>query len=283
MSETRLFVALGDFRFQIERPWGPTLSSGRVTDVAVGTDDHLFVLLRRDPLVDPAADPVLELDLEGNVVRTWGSELIADSHMVTCASDGRLFIVDRDAHEVVICSRDGQRLGGLGRRDSPLDPFNHPTNVAFAPGGEIYVSDGYANHKVHRFSADGELIGSWGTHGHGQGAFINPHAIWVRSDGSVLVVDRGNNRVQVFTPEGVWLEEWTGFWQPLGIWADADDNVFVTDLVPSLSMFSRAGKLLGRCRPVLNGAHGVTGDSSGNIYLAEGNPSRVTRLRLDRS
>ena len=107
---------------------------------------------------------------------------------------------------------------------------------------------------------------------------MNPHAVWVRADGAVVVVDRGNNRLQLFTEEGEWLEEWHGFSQPLDVWGDADGNLFVTDLVPSLSMLSPQGELLGRCRPVLNGAHGVWGDNHGNLYLAEGNPSRVTRL-----
>jgi peptidylglycine monooxygenase len=52
----------------------------------------------------------------------------------------------------------------------------------------------------------------------------------------------------------------------------------VTDLVPSLSMLSPDGRMLGRCRPVLNGAHGVWGDADGNLFLAEPNPSRITRL-----
>src|SRR5262249_35160891 len=125
---------------------------------------------------------------------------------------------------------EGRRLGGLGCRNVPMKPFNHPTDVAFAPSGEIYVSDGYGNHQVHRFSADGQLLGSWGKLGRERGSFIDPHSIWVRRDGSVLVADRGNNRVQVFTAEGDWVEEWTGLFRPLGIWGDADDNVFVTDL-----------------------------------------------------
>ena len=281
MSERQLIVALGARRYRVERPWGDLpRSAGRVTDVTVDTRGHVFVLIRHDPLVDEGAVPVVELDRAGARAGAWGVGLIADSHMLACAEDGRLFIVDRDAHEVLICSTDGRRLGGLGTRHGPLQPFNHPTDVAFSPFGDIYVSDGYANSKVHRFRSDGSAIAAWGTLGCGRGEFMNPHAVWVRADGVVIVVDRGNNRLQLFTEEGAWLEEWHGFSQPLDIWGDADGNLFVSDLVPSLSMLSPQGKLLGRCRPVLNGAHGVCGDRNGNLYLAEGNPSRVTRLSL---
>ena len=127
--------------------------------------------------------------------------------MLACAEDGRLFIVDRDAHEVLICTTDGRRLSGLGTRHGPLQPSNHPTDVAFSPSGDIYVSDGYADRKVHRFRSDGSGIAVWGTLGCGRGEFMNPHAVWVRADG-VIVVDRGNNRLQLFTEEGAWLEEW---------------------------------------------------------------------------
>ena len=279
MSKHRLVVALGDRRYRVERPWGDLpRGAGRVTDVTADSRGHVFVLLRYDPLVDPPGPRVVELDPAGARVTTWGEDLIADSHMLACSSDGRLFIVDRDAHEVIICSAKGQRLGSIGRRHEPLAPFNHPTDVAFAPSGDIYVSDGYANSKVHRFRGDGAAVTSWGALGRGRGEFMNPHAVWVLPDGRVVVVDRENDRLQVFTANGDCVDVWGDFKQPLDIWGDANGNLFVTDLVPSLSMLSGEGRLLGRCRPVLNGAHGVWGDAEGNLFLAEGNPSRITRL-----
>jgi peptidylglycine monooxygenase len=139
------------------------------------------------------------------------------------------------------------------------------------------VSDGYANSKVHRFK-NGSMVKSWGAPGSERGQFMNPHAVWVLSDGRVIVVDRENDRLQVFTADGELIDIWGNFKQPLDIWGDADGILFVTDLIPSLSMLSSDGKLLGRCRPVLNGAHGVWGDADGNLFLAEPNPSRITRL-----
>lgn len=279
MEENRLVVALGSRRYRVERPWGDLPGgNGRVTDVAVDSRGHVFVLLRYDPLVDEPGTPVVELDRGGARVAAWGGGLIADSHMLACSPDDRLYIVDRDAHEIVICSRDGRRLGGIGGRHRPLEPFNHPTDVAFAPDGDVFVSDGYAGAKVRRFDPAGRATIAWGELGDGAGEFINPHAVWVLSDGRVVVADRQNDRLQVFTGDGEFLQSWSGFKQPLDLWGDGEDNLFVTDLVPSLTMLTRDGERVGRCRPVLNGAHGIWGDGHGNIFLAEPNPSRLTRL-----
>ena len=277
--EHRLVVALGDRRYRIERPWGDLpVGAGTVSDVTVDSRGHVFALLRSDPLAGPPGTPVVELAPDGRRLAAWGGELIADAHMLACSPDDRLFIVDRDAHEVVITSSAGRRLGGIGRRHQPLEPFNHPTDVAFAPGGDIYVTGGYADSRVFRFDADGGLRDSFGELGQGPGEFLNPHACWVRPDGRLIVADRENDRLQVLDPDGRPLDSWGGFKQPLDLWGEPDGTLFVTDLVPSLHMLSPDGTRLGRCRPVLNGAHGIWGGPDGSLFLAEPNPSRLTRL-----
>jgi peptidylglycine monooxygenase len=182
-------------------------------------------------------------------------------------------------HEVIICSPAGERLGALGQRGVPLAPFNHPTDVHVSAWGEIYVADGYAASQVHRHDAAGTLIASWGSHGPRDGQFGWPHAIWTFADGRVVVVDRTLNRVQVFDRAGRHLESWGEFYQPVAIWGDDEGCAYVTDMVPSLQKVGPKGERLGRCRPMLNGAHGIFGTPGGDILLAEGNPSRITRLR----
>jgi peptidylglycine monooxygenase len=273
-----LVVALGATSYRVERPFfADSGSGGVVSDVAAGPDGLLHVLVRHDSLVAAGEYAIATVDRDGRVLAKWGGDLILDAHMLSVSPDGRLFVVDRDSHEVVIC-RDRQRIGGLGRRHHPLSPFNHPTCVAFCPAGTIYVSDGYANSRVHRFAADGRLLHSWGELGSGPGQFVTPHAIWVCSNGRVVVADRENDRLQIFSPDGECLAIIGGFVKPLDIWGDALDNLYVTDLVPSLTLLNAQGERIGRCRPVLNGAHGITGDAYGNLYLAEPSPSRVTRL-----
>lgn len=279
MTIRHLVVALGDQRYRVERPWGD-LPGGpaRVTDVTVDLDGRVHALLRSDPLVDGPTDAVVTLAPEGSRLACWGGDMIADAHMLATAPDGRLFIVDRDAHEILICDTAGNRLGGLGTRHAPQEPFNHPTDVAVSAAGEIYVCEGYAAGTVHRFAADGTRVGGWGSIGREPGEFMNAHALWIQPDGRVVVADRENDRLQVFSRDGELLAIWTGFRQPLDIWGDAEGALYVSDLLPSLTKLSADGTMIGRCRPVLNGAHGIWGAPDGSIFLAEGNPSRLTRL-----
>jgi hypothetical protein len=281
LASHELIVELGDRLYRVERPFGSwPRNTGFVTDVAVDPRGHVFVMLRHDPLVHPNDPRVIELAPDGAYLRGWGGDLIADSHMLTADATGRILAVDRDMHEVIICSPAGERLGGLGQRGVPLAPFNHPTDVHVSVWGNIYVSDGYAASRVHRFDAAGTLIATWGSHGSGDGQFGWPHAIWTFADGRVVVVDRTLNRVQVFDREGKHLETWGGFYQPVAIWGDDEGCAYVSDMVPSLQKVGPKGERLGRCRPFLNGAHGIFGTPDGDILLAEGNPSRITRLRL---
>jgi peptidylglycine monooxygenase len=273
-----LFVALGAQRYQVERPWGDLPSGGgKVTDVVCDDRGHVFVLLRADCYVDAAQPTVIELAPDGRRLAAWGED-IADGHMLSIGPDGRIYVVDRDAHEIVVFDRGGRRIGGIGQRHQPNAPFNHPCDVAIATSGDIYVADGYGASRVHRFNPNGDLIATWGEPGNAAGHFTTPHGIWALADGRVAVTDRENNRVQVFSPNGEALAVWSDFYHPMDIFQDAAGRVYVTDQIPRLSMLAPDGTSLGRCRPVLNGAHGMWGDRDGNLYMAEMNPSRVTRL-----
>ena len=273
-----LFVALGQQRYRVERPWGDIPSGGgKVTDVVCDERGHLFVLLRADCYVDAPLPVVIELSPDGRRLGAWGEE-IADGHMLSIGPDGRIYIVDRDAHEIVVFDRNGKRVGGIGQRHQPNSPFNHPCDVAIAPSGDIYVADGYGASRVHRFNANGTLISTWGEPGDRPGHFSTPHGIWALADGRIAVTDRENNRLQVFSADGALLAVWQDFYQPMDIFQDTSGRLYVTDKVPRLSMLAPDGTLLARCRPVLNGAHGMWGDASGNLFMAEMNPSRVTKL-----
>jgi len=268
-----LIVALASRRYHVERPFGD-LPAGLVSDVSVDARGHVFVLLRRDPLCSAPAPAVVELAPEGSRLSQWGEE-IADAHMLTVSPDGKVYVVDRDAHEVIIFDAQGHRIGALGQRHQPGKPFNHPTDIALLPDGGMAVSDGYGNAHVHIFNANGELRHSFG----GMGTFITPHSIWPVGADRIVVADRENHRLQLFHVDGTLLDTWTGFFRPQSIWGDGAGHLSVTDSVPSLALLTETGERVGRCRPVLNGAHGIAGHAeSGVLYLAEGNPSRVTRL-----
>jgi len=277
-----LYVELGARRYRVERPFGDLPQGcGIVSNAAVDSRGHIFVLLRRDSQRDPATPAVIELAPDGSRLAAWGDE-IADAHMILVtegASEERIYVVDRDAHEVMVYDLCGKRIGGLGLRHQPGRPFSHPTDVAVMPNGRIVVSDGYGNAHVHVFSPAGELIATFGDISTAPGSFITPHAVCAIGLDRILVADRENHRLQLFALDGGLLDLWQGFFRPQDIWSDGAGHLYVTDSVPSLALLTEGGERLGRCRPMLNGAHGITGDRhTWVLYLSEGNPSRLTRL-----
>jgi peptidylglycine monooxygenase len=280
MSDERYIVILGDRRYAVHRKWAKPQGEGFgfLSDLMVDGAGHVHVAQRGTD------QPVLVFGRDGRQIGAWGEGTLAEPHYINASADGGILVADRDAHQVLRFDKDGKMVQALGRRHWPsLDaPFNHPTAAAQAPDGEIYVADGYGNSSVHRFAADGSLIRTWGGPGSRPGAFTTPHAVAVDGRGRVLVADRENNRVQLFDRAGDFVAEWGDFYHPMQIWIDDRDLVFVTDQIPRISLLTLDGKLVGRCRGAINGAHGLSGDADGNLYLSELPPQEVTKLeRLD--
>jgi len=271
-------VSLAGRSYAVERGWGQLpadIAPAMISQIAVDSRDRVHAIRRGDP-------PVVVFAPDGSFAGAYGTGGIFDAHGVYIDEADRVFLADRDAHQIVVFSADGGELFRLGARHRPewMAPFNHPTDAAVAADGEIYVSDGYGNARVHRFDADGRLRASWGEIGHGPGQFMTPHAVWVDRRDRVLIVDRANDRIQVFTRDGAWLSDWRGLCRPMDMFETSDGVLLVTDQVPSLTAFAADGTRLGRCRPSLNGAHGIFGDGDGNIYLAEIQPNCITKMRL---
>ena len=276
MLDPDLTVTLGAHRYAVNRRWGAPPSDVSLELLsAIGVDDRgrVHAVRRLDP-------PVLVFAADGRFMLTWGQGQIADPHGLHMAADGRVLIVDRDAHQVLAFDAEGGLRSALGERHVAAfqAPFNHPTGVAVAADGEIYVSDGYGNACMHRFSAEGRHLQSWGRPGTGPGEFTTPHAVWVDRRNRVLVLDRENNRVQVFDRDGAYMDEWPDLYHPMAVYEDAEGFIYVTDQIPRLSMFAPDGELVGRCRPVFNGAHGIGGDADGNLYMTEMSPPGITKL-----
>ncbi|MBT6277220.1 MAG: peptidase, partial [Chromatiales bacterium] len=193
MSREDLFVAMSGRRYRVERFWGTLpdgMELGLVSMLAVGPHGSVAVATRNGP-------PVVVFDADGMFRTAWPEEGVADPHGINFTHDGRVILVDRDAHEIQFRTLEGERVATLGRRHHPAfqAPFNHPTSAFAAKDGDIYVADGYGNNVVHRFAADGSLISTWGGAGTGPGEFSTPHSVLVDQLDRVLVVDRENNRV----------------------------------------------------------------------------------------
>jgi peptidylglycine monooxygenase len=267
-------VVLGTQRYRIERPWGRPHAPREVSQIAVASDGRVLAFCR-------AGAPVVVFAPDGQVIGEWGAGRFFDPHGIAITPNDRVILVDRDAHVVVVCTLEGEEVLRLGTVHAPRDgaPFNHPSDAAVDAAGNIFVCDGYGNSRVHVFAPDGRHLASWGEPGRGPGQFMTPHGIWVDRAGRVLVADRENHRVQVLDAEGRFLAEWTGLHMPMDIWEDAAGHILVTDQISRLSRFAPDGTLLGRCRAASIYAHGVWGDATGAIYLAELPPvDRIAKL-----
>src|SRR3989442_3579227 len=202
----------------------PGYSHPDVAAVAVDSKGRAYLFCR-------AEHPVMVYERDGRFVGSWGEGLFTmRAHGITIGPDDSVYCTDEAAHTIRKFTPEGRLLMTLGTsglasnsgydgtnlttitRGAP--PFNRPTNLAVAPNGDLYVSDGYGNARVHRFSASGELIASWGEPGTGPGQFMLPHGIAVRGDGRVFVCDRENDRIQVFAADGSYLREITAVQRP---------------------------------------------------------------------
>ena len=184
------------------------------------------------------------------MLKTWGENMFVWPHGIRVDRDGFLWITDGRARngigqQVFKFTRDGQLLMTLGKKgvsgDGP-DTFNSPTDVAVAPNGDIFVSDGHVNSRIVKFSKDGTFIKAWGKRGDGPGEFNVPHTIFFDSRGRLLVGDRSNRRIQIFDQDGTFLDQWTQFGSPSGIFIAPDDTLYVVDYNDKMALFVGSAK-----------------------------------------
>tara|TARA_Y100001001_G_scaffold40120_1_gene34815 strand:+ start:793 stop:1641 length:849 start_codon:yes stop_codon:yes gene_type:complete len=278
-----IMIGTGDYRYEYRPDWAKLpaeMEFQAPSAVAVDSHDNLYVFQRGDP-------PVLVFDRDGNMIAQWTRKdgVPADAHLVYVGPDDGVYLADRDAHQILKYTSEGELVMSLGNRHRAelQAPFNHPADMCVAPPGspltgEIFVADGYGNSSVHHFSASGNHIGSFGSPGSSAGEFRVPHSVRVSVDGRIYVADRENNRVQIFSPDGEFIEEWTDFKKPMGIHIDTAGIVYVTDQVPRLSILTLDGQLLARGR-TFEQAHNVYTDSAGNIYGADVAHHRIQVFR----
>jgi sugar lactone lactonase YvrE len=310
-------VGNGQFTYEVVEGWGELPDGwalGDVVGIAVDSQDRVYVFNR-------GLHPIIVFDRRGQFLASWGEGLFGRPHGITIGPDDAIYLTDDYAHIVLKSTTDGEVLMTLGTKDCPSDtgydgtnyrtikrpggPFNKPTKVALSPSGELYITDGYGNCQVHKYDSEGQYLSSWGEPGDGPGQFQIPHGICIDKRGLVYVADRENNRIQIFTPEGEFITQWTGIRRPNDLFLAPDEKLFVasmfalqsthrggieagslpqTPVLPSyVSILSPEGKTVLRwggedgCAPGnFYAAHGLCLDSRGDLYVGEivTNPGR---------
>ncbi len=267
--------------------------------MGVDAQDRVYVFSRGE-------HPMMIFEPDGTFVGSWGEGMFVRPHGLTFAPDGTLYIADDGAHCIYHCTKDGRVLMTLGTPRQPAErlsgkPFNQPTKVAIDPKtGDLYISDGYGNAKVHKYTADGKYLFSWGEFGVGPGEFNLVHSVCTDKTGKVYVADRENHRVQIFDDQGRYLGQFNYLHRPCGLHIHNDlvyigqipTHLAVNATYPNLGACVTIHDLSGRQLAKLGGAfpgekpgeftapHGVAVDSRGDLYVAEVSWSAYGR-RLD--
>jgi len=218
---------------------------GRVSAVTVDKQGEVYVFHRGDK-----ADPLIVFDREGLYLRSWGKGMFGNPHGIRADSDGNIWVTDNGDHQIFKFDRVGKLLLTLGEKGVPGEDeshFDRPTDIAFAPTGEVYVSDGYGNARVVKFSKEGKHLTTWGRHGTGPGEFNTVHSVAVATDGTVYVSDRENNRIQIFDPNGKYLREWNHLGATQNVFITAEDEMWIIthrDNIENITYDTLAGRIM---------------------------------------
>lgn len=269
----------GSYTFSVVENWW-TLPQGWkfgwIPAVACDSQDRVFVYSRSE-------HPLVVFDRNGRFLASWGEDVLKDAHGIYIDTDDNVYCTERETHCVFKFDKHGNLLQTIGTPGKPGardgDPFNLPTDLAIASTGELFISDGYGNARVHKFSPDGEWIKSWGERGKGPGQFELSHCVRVDRYDRVWVCDRTNDRIQIFDPEGRFLEERTGLRKPDTLFFDpSEDIVYIAELEQQVSIYTLDGDLVtqwggGRKseRPgeFAGCPHGIWMDAHGDLYVGE--------------
>lgn len=184
----------------------PTIGweSGFVSWLAIDAKGTIYEIQRGEK-----ADPVLVLDRHGKLLRSWGKGDYKIPHSIRIDSAGNIWTVDAGSSVVIKYSPRGEKLMTItvGEQPQTGSTFNGATDVAFAPNGHLFISDGYGNSRILEYTSDGKRVKQWGTPGTGPGQFHLPHAIQVDDKGTIYAADRENGRIQEFNFDGKFLGE----------------------------------------------------------------------------
>jgi DNA-binding beta-propeller fold protein YncE len=237
-------------------------ASGTVSWVTVAPDGTIYEIQRGDQ-----ADPVLVLDKQGKVLRSWGKGDFSLPHAIRLDPAGNVWTVDANSSTVIEYTPLGKKLLTIvvGEQPQGNNAFVGTTDIAFAPNGHLYITDGYGNARVLEYTPDGKRVREWGTHGTGTGEFHLPHAIQIDKDGTIYVADRENGRIQKFDLQGNFLGEITDVGRVFSLrlvggmlWATTqplDQPLTVARWIVKID--ARSGKIVGHLDVPPTGGHCV--------------------------
>jgi DNA-binding beta-propeller fold protein YncE len=221
---------------------------------------------------------VVIFDANGNYLGAWDDNArLDDIHSAFLATDAEgeyLLIVDRNSNALARTTLDGEIVWLV-----QSDRFDQPTDAAASSNGDIYLTDGYGNARVHRFSSTGSHIQSWGEPGDEVGQFKLPHGVWItqrNGQESVYVCDRENSRIQIFDLSGQYLDSLRSLLKPSDIFVDKTGNRYISELLYRVSVLDPEDRLMTTVGGEESGEpgsfimpHSIWLDSEGSFIVTE--------------
>jgi peptidylamidoglycolate lyase len=212
-------------KYELVKDWlklSYNFTLGNPTGIGIDTNQNICIFHRANrkwSLLSSMPDTyikektILLIDKEsGKILNSWGGNLFIMPHGLTVDKNNNIWVTDVGLHQVFKFNHDGKLLLKLGEAKisgNDKTHFNRPTDVAIANDGSFYVSDGYGNSRIVKFSSNGEYLFEWGKKGNKKSEFNIPHSIDLDVYGNVYVADRENNRIQIFDSTGKFLKEFS--------------------------------------------------------------------------
>jgi DNA-binding beta-propeller fold protein YncE len=261
----------------------PDWDSDYISSVAVSRNGLVYLLHR-----NPKFDPVVALDKDGKIVRSWGRGLYTNPHSIRLDPDGNIWTVDSGSSVVLKYTPEGKQLLRFEVGDLPQSARGSrgAADITFA-AGRIFIADGYGNARVVEVDGQGKRVRTWGTPGTGPGQFHLVHGI-VAHNRILYVADRSNGRIQRFDLDGKYLGEWNHLGKTFSVSAAPDGNLWigthprnVVNEAPGwlINVDHKTGKVLGYMDSP--GLHSVSVSRSGDVLAdpGRGHTNRVVWFR----
>jgi DNA-binding beta-propeller fold protein YncE len=313
-----MIVGNGELKFEPVVDWLSADENRQLIEavgVACDAQDRVYVFNRGE-------QPVVVFDSGGNRIGAWGAGQFVRPHGIWVTPNQTLLLTDDMGHSVREFSLDGKCLREIGPVGIPsqsgavefdfrkitqgAEPYNLPTNAVTSSTGDVFVTDGYGNSRVHHFSVCGDHVKSWGEPGDEGAQFNVPHGLGIDADDRLYVADRENSRVQIFETDGSLVATWTDVIRPCEVFV-VGELVYVAELgrrtglfpwmeldplapVGGLSIFDRDGNQLSRWGDAdarqpkgFYAPHDIWVDSQGSIYVGEVQVSAAKLVGADTS
>ena len=260
-----------------------------VASVAINSKGHIFVFER-------APIPLFEFDQNGKYLRSFGEGLVTRSHGLRIDPEDNLWITDVTDNTVIKLSPEGQVLMTLGTRGKTgawdeaagTHYFNQPTDIAFGPGGDVYVTQGHGgpDPRVFRFAKDGKLITQWSGKVEGPAGFAFAHSVILDAQNDIYIADREAKRIVVFDRDGKYLRAIQTANLVCALYVTRDNQLFVlSGQDGQIEKFDWSGKLLGVAGAGIGKdvgqfgeAHYMAMDARGDIYVADTDGKRLQKF-----